>query len=71
MIVVVHLKTFMTESHDFESLEILSVTFANYGTTVMGNYDKIRKLQIVFTVRLQHYLIDWRVPSCIDGKVRK
>ena len=32
--------------------QIPSVTLANYGTTVMGNYGKSLKLQIVFTIRL-------------------
>ncbi len=31
-------------------LKLLSVTLANCGTPVMGNYGKIKKLQIVFTI---------------------
>ena len=43
-----------SNSHGFK-IKIPSVTLANYGTTVMGNYGKIMKLQKVITIRLHLY----------------
>ena len=34
----------------------LSVASAIYGTPVMGKYGKIKKLQIVFTIRCEAYM---------------